>query len=103
MAVTLVVIILISFVSLYEYFSAKNWQQVTSHERNEVIFEGKNQEYGAYALRRDYDKKIIYILLGLVLVIGITFGIAKYVRSKICLCRYWSWNELLRKIKENHG
>ena len=81
MAVTLVVIILISFVSLYEYFSARKWQQVTSHERNEVIFEGKNQEYGAYALRRDYDKKIIYILLGLVLVIGITFGISKYLRS----------------------
>ena len=81
MAVTLVVIILIAFVSLYEYFSAKSWQQVTSSSRNDIVFADKNQEYGAYALRRDYDKKIIYILLGLVMVIGVAFGVSKYIRS----------------------
>jgi periplasmic protein TonB len=81
MAVTLVVILLISAVSLYEYFSARKWQQVTSSDRNDVVFESRNQEYGAYVIRRDYDKKIIFILLGLVTVIGLAFGISKYIRS----------------------
>jgi len=81
MAVTLVVILLITAVSLYEYFSARKWQQVTSTERNNVVFESRNQEYGAYVLRRDYDKRIIFILLGLALSIGLAFGISKYIRS----------------------
>lgn len=81
MAVTLVVILLISAVSLYEYFSGRKWQQVTSSSRNEVVFESRNQEYGAYVIRRDYDKKIIFILAGLITVIGLTFGISKYIRS----------------------
>ena len=81
MAISLVVIILILVVSLHEYFSARKWQQVTSPERNSIIFAGKNQDYGAYALRRDYDKKIIYILIGLAAVIALTFGISKYLRS----------------------
>jgi protein TonB len=81
MAVTLVVILLISAVSLYEYFSGRKWQQVTSSSRNNVVFESRNQEYGAYVIRRDYDKKIILILAGLVTVIGLAFGISKYIRS----------------------
>lgn len=81
MAVTLVVILLISAVSLYEYFSGRKWQQVTSSSRNNVVFESRNQEYGAYVIRRDYDKKIIFILAGLVTVIGLAFGISKYIRS----------------------
>jgi protein TonB len=81
MAVTVVIIALVMFVSLYEYFSAKSWQQVTSAERNDVVFEHRNQEYGAYKIRRDYSNRVIYILLGFMVVIGSAYGVAKYIQS----------------------
>jgi protein TonB len=81
MAITLSVIILILLVSLYDYFSARNWQQVTSSVRNETVFELRNKEYGAYAIRRDYDKKIVFIILGLCLLIGASYGTYRYIKS----------------------
>ena len=57
MAITLSVIILISLVSFYDYFSARKWQQVTSSTRNDIVFANRNKEYGAYEIRKNYDKK----------------------------------------------
>ena len=81
MGVTISVIILIVLVSLYDYFSARNWQQVTSIRRNDVVFEDRNKAYGAYEIRQTYDKRIIFILLGLCLVIGSAFATYKYIQS----------------------
>ena len=81
MAITLSVIFLIVLVSLYDYFSARNWQQVTSSTRNEIVFESRNKEYGAYEIRKDYDKKIVFIILGLCLLIGTTYGTYRYIKS----------------------
>lgn len=79
--VTLSVIILISMISFYDYFSARKWQQVTSSTRNDIVFEHRNKEYGAYVIRRDYDKKIVLILLSLCLLIGGTFGTYKFIQN----------------------
>lgn len=81
MAITLSVIILILIVSFYDYFSARNWQQVTSSTRNDIVFETRNKEYGAFAIRRDYDKKIIIIFLSLCLIIGTAFGTYKFIQN----------------------
>ena len=81
MAITLSVIFLIVLVSLYDYFSARNWQQVTSSTRNEIVFESRNKEYGAYEIRKDYDTKIVFIILGLCLLIGTTYGTYRYIKS----------------------
>ena len=81
MAVTLVVIILVALVSLYDFFSSRSWQQVTSTSRNDVVFEHRNQAYGAYAIRKDYDKKIVLIVLALCVLIGGSFGTYKYIKS----------------------
>ena len=81
MGVTISVIVLIALVSLYDYFSARNWQQVTSATRNEVVFESRNKEYGAYQIRKNYDRRVVLIMLGLCLVIGTAFGIYKYIKS----------------------
>jgi protein TonB len=81
MAITLSVIFLIVVVSLYDYFSARNWQQVTSSSRNDIVFESRNKEYGAYEIRRGYDRKIVFILLGLCLLIGGAFGTYRYIKS----------------------
>lgn len=81
MGVTISVIILIALVSLYDYFSARNWQQVTSVTRNDVVFEDRNKAYGAYQIRKTYDRRVVFIMLGLCLVIGAAFGTYKYIKS----------------------
>ncbi len=81
MEVILGVVLLITAVSLYDYFSARKWQQVTSVERNEMVFENRNKEYGAYVLRRDYNKSMVYIMAGVVAVFGLGFGTFIYARS----------------------
>ncbi len=81
MTVILVLVLIIAGVTLYDYFSARKWQQVTSVSRNEIVFEHRNQEYGAYTLRRDYDRNMVFIMLGLFLSIGITFGIYSFIQN----------------------
>ena len=75
------VIAVVSAVSLYEYFSARSWQQVTSQTRNNLVFENRNQKYGAYILRRDYDKRLMLILLIFSFSIGSIYGSYLYLRT----------------------
>src|SRR6202012_2108053 len=40
----------------------------------DIIFEGKNKEYGAYDLRKTYNKRLIRAILGTTAVIGLLFA-----------------------------
>lgn len=67
--------IIITIVSLYDFFSTKKWNSVTTAtNRNDVVFEGRNKEYGAYVIRRDYNRNLIFIMLSIILTIGLAFG-----------------------------
>jgi len=79
MEVILCLIALVAGISLYDYFSARRWQQVTSPERNEVVFEHRNRAYGAYVIRREYDTRVVLILASVIFAIGTSFGIYKAV------------------------
>lgn len=81
MGVILSIVFVIAGVLLYDYFAAKRWQQVTSGVRNDIVFENRNKEYGAYVIRRDNDKHMVFIMGGLVLLMGLTFGIFKFIQS----------------------
>ena len=81
MTVVLIVALLVAGISLYDYFSARNWQQVTSADRNEIVFADRNKEYGAYTLRRDYDKRMVIILVSFVATLALSFGIFAYLKS----------------------
>jgi len=74
MEIIISIILLVASVSLYDYYTARRWQQVTSSIRNEIVFEHRNKEYGAYALRRDYDKRLMLIILGLFLTFYVAMG-----------------------------
>ncbi len=74
MLVPIIIIALVAGVSLYDYFTARRWQQVTSNVRNEMVFEHRNRAYGAYVLRKDYDKRLMLILFGFVILLGMLFG-----------------------------
>lgn len=81
MTVVLIVALLVAGISLYDYFSARDWQQVTSADRNEIVFADRNKEYGAYTLRRDYDKRMVIILVSFIATLALSFGIFAYVKS----------------------
>lgn len=68
-------------VSLYEFYTSRNWQQVTSNTRNEVVFENRNKTYGAYQIRKDYDRNFVLIMLGLMGSVGIAYGAYLFTRS----------------------
>ena len=72
MEVIIILIAVVLIISLYDYYSAKGWQQVTSEVRNEVVFEKRNKKYGAYVMRKDYNKRFILILVGLLGSVGAT-------------------------------
>jgi periplasmic protein TonB len=68
------VIAVVALISLYDHFNSRSWQQVTSEERNEAVFEKRNRAYGAYAIRRDYDKRLMLIVAGLAGGIGVLYA-----------------------------
>jgi protein TonB len=81
MIVPFVIIALVASLSLYDYFTARRWQQVTSNVRNEIVFEQRNRAYGAYVLRRDYDNRLVIILFGFILLLGAAFASYVFVKN----------------------
>ena len=81
MIAVLIIILLIAGISLYDYTSSRYWQQVTSDERNDVVFENRNHLYGAYRIRRDYSKSLILVVCSVTLAIGSAFGIYKIIQG----------------------
>lgn len=61
---------------------AKNNVDLTSKEWRDIVFANKNQEFGAYQLRKNSDKRhnmaALYALIGLVVVAIIVFAWSKY-------------------------
>ena len=80
----LVIISLVAFiagVSLYDYFTGRKWQQVTSVQRNAIVFENRNQQYGAYALRRNYDRNMVIIMASVIVGLGLAFGTYIFIKN----------------------
>jgi protein TonB len=50
-------------------FADHSWGNVLSNRRNALVFEGRNQEYGAYRLRRENPRNVMWALF-------LTIGIA---------------------------
>jgi periplasmic protein TonB len=44
----------------------KDWNNITLDERNDMVFRGRNQSYGAYALRAGYNWRVTYIIGGMI-------------------------------------
>ena len=57
----------------------KNWNDVTLDERNDLVFEGRNQEYGAFELRANYNKRVTYIIGGVIVFSIALLGLKKFM------------------------
>jgi protein TonB len=45
------------------YKTGGNWSDVTSIDRNEVVFEGRHKAYGAFYIRKRYPKALLFAFL----------------------------------------
>lgn len=58
------------------------WSNVVSAERNDLVFEGRNMNYGAYAIRKEHHRHVFYALLFSVGLIGGGMFALGSIRSK---------------------
>jgi protein TonB len=76
MVLIIVVILIIAAASLL--LSMEKWNNVSSDDRNDIVFEARNHTYGAYQIRRDYNKRVTFILAGMLVFVFAVFGV-KYI------------------------
>ena len=55
--------------SLFSFVTGIGWF-VSSDDRNNVVFAHRNKSYGAYQIRKSYNNRLAYIVLGLVALIA---------------------------------
>lgn len=51
-----------------------SWNNVLTNVRNQLVFAGRNKEYGAYVLRRDYVKQLMMAVAGSVILVGLAIS-----------------------------
>jgi protein TonB len=49
------------------------WNNVVSPQRNDLVFEGRNQFYGAYEIRRNYNRTVTMVIGGVIVGVGLIF------------------------------
>src|SRR5688572_26524093 len=57
----------------------KSWTNITLDERNDLVFQGRNQDYGAYELRINYNRRVTYIIAGMIVFSIALFGLKKFI------------------------
>ena len=55
------------------------WTGESYDTRNTVVFEGRNQVYGAYDLRHNYNKRVTLIIGGMIAFSFVLFGVKKFM------------------------
>jgi protein TonB len=74
MIALILIITAVAGVSLYDFYLTRSWQQVTSEIRNDVVFEHRNRDYGAFVIRRDYNRDLLFILGGVLCSVGVLYA-----------------------------
>lgn len=74
MVYVLIIVLVVLALSLYNYFDSRDINQLTSTAHNSALFKNRNKAYGAYTIRRTYNRVITVILLITVGVFGLTLG-----------------------------
>lgn len=66
MSVLVIIVLIILGIALYDYYTARDWEQITCVDRINIVFEERNKKYGAYSIRRDYNDLVLFIVLGMI-------------------------------------
>jgi len=76
----LVVILIVAVISLL--LALEKWNNVSSDDRNNIVFEERNHVYGAFQIRKDYNKTVSLIVGGIFLFSLAIFGIKLFLDRK---------------------
>ena len=79
-------------------FLSGNWSEVTNGERNEIVFEGLNKIYGAYEIRRNYDRALAKAFFGtslLIVLLSVVILIPKSPEEKKSKLPPWDTTALV--------
>ncbi len=58
-----------------------SWSNVLTASRNDLVFEDRNRDYGAYVLRRDYVRRLVMAVAGSLLFFGMAIGLPKIIAA----------------------
>lgn len=58
------------------------WNNATSDTRNDIVFEKRNQNYGAYQIRRGYNRTLTAVITGLVCFSASLFGLKSFIDNQ---------------------
>lgn len=58
-----------------------SWNNVLATERNEMVFEDRRHDYGAFLLRRDYVRRLLMAFAGSVLFFGLAVSLPKIIAA----------------------
>lgn len=61
---------------------SNNWNNVASDNRNDIVFVGRNQAYGAYQIRKEYTKVVSIIVGGMLVFSLAVFGLKLFLDRK---------------------
>lgn len=61
-------------VSLYNYFDSRDLNQMTSAAHNNLLFDHRNQRYGAYSIRKTYNRVMLIVLAAVIVLFAICLG-----------------------------
>ena len=53
------------------------WDNVTKPSRNELVFEGRPKDYGAFVLRREYSRRFILAFSGALTMVSLAVIVPK--------------------------
>ncbi len=67
--ITLLLIVLFTVLCI-ALSSDRAWDNVTKRERNDVVFDGRHRGYGAFVLRREYDRRFMLAFAGAITIVG---------------------------------
>ena len=59
-----------------------NWNNVVSDNRNDIVFVGRNQSYGAFQIRRNYTSSVAMIVGSIALATVLTFGVKYFFDNR---------------------
>lgn len=71
-------LLLLAFVAVLALLlHADGWSNVLSPARNDLVFAGRHQAYGAYQLRRDHQRVMAIALLTTIAIVGLILGLPR--------------------------
>lgn len=77
-AIIVAVLVVLSVILTFD----TTWMNLLQGTRNELVFADRNKVYGAYELRKDYDRRLIIAMVSAIVFFGLVIG-TPFLISKI--------------------